>query len=70
MSGSSRCDPARWHSPSRNATSPPSEPTLDEATRDQRIGGAQCRGGDVEDEVMGADGHDLRPISASDPRSS
>ena len=31
---------------------------MDEAKRDQRIGGAQCRGGDVEDEVMRADRHD------------
>ena len=31
VAGSSRWDPARWHSPSRSATRPPSEPTFDEA---------------------------------------
>src|SRR4051794_26043677 len=30
--GSSRCEPATWQSPSRSATSPPSEPTLDDAS--------------------------------------
>jgi hypothetical protein len=31
VSGSSRCDPAMWHRPSRRATSPPSDPTFDDA---------------------------------------
>ena len=31
VAGSSRCEPARWHSPSRSATRPPSDPTFDDA---------------------------------------
>ena len=32
VSGSSRCEPATWQSPSRSAVSPPSEPTLEDAS--------------------------------------
>src|SRR2546429_434740 len=44
--GSSRWDPARWQSPSRSATRPPSEPTFEEARVEGggRLGGRPRRG--------------------------
>ena len=56
--GSSRCEPAMWQSPSRSATSPPSEPTFEEASVTPGIGGAQRGRREVEHEVVGADRDD------------
>ena len=58
VAGSSRCEPARWHSPSRSATSPPSEPTLDEARVISGSRGAQRGGGQVQHQVVRPDRHD------------
>ena len=58
VAGSSRCEPARWHSPSRSATRPPSEPTFDDASVSSGSSRAQRRGGEVEDEVVRADRDD------------
>ena len=58
VSGSSRCEPARWQSPSRSAISPPSDPTFDDARVHPGIGGPQRGGREVEHEVMRADRDD------------
>ena len=56
--GSSRCDPARWHSPSRNATRPPSEPTLDEASVISGSAERSAEAATSRTRSCGADGHD------------
>jgi hypothetical protein len=57
-----------WHNPSRTATRPPSEPTFEEASVTRVVGRAQRGSGQVEHQVVRADGDD-RAVDLPTPRS-